>query len=195
LSRNEGSDSRTGESVGCIRVKNAGIKDTRIVVRISTRDLDQVARLWNAIPIASNLKLDTARIELCTTQRRPEMESDDFMADKIVAGGDVLGDLNGCYTSIEKVLLYPVGTVWFPPDLVNLEPLSAGLIELVASDGATGGHVCQHRPNVMWPRAITGRSPVETDSVAWVCICDEGSWTGIGSAGESRVGGAFVGIL
>jgi hypothetical protein len=66
------------------------------------------------------------------------MQSDDFMTDEVVAWSDVLGDLNGRESSILDLILYPktlVGGIL--ADLVNLEPLSVGLVELVARNGPT----------------------------------------------------------
>jgi len=123
------------------------------------------------------------------------MQSDDFMADNIIARSDVVGDLNGRDASVEKIVLDPFGTVGFSADLVDLEPLSVGLVELVAGDGSTRGQVCQHGSDVMWPLAIISRPPVEADGIARIRISDEGSWAGIGTAGESRVVCALVGIL
>jgi len=47
----------------------------------------------------------------------------------------------------------------------------------------------------VWPLAIIGGPPVEADGIAWIGICYERSWTGIGTTCEGRIGGAFVWIL
>lgn len=126
------------------------------------------------------------------------MQSDDFMADNIIARSDVVGDLNGRDASVEKIVLDPFGTVGFSADLVDLEPLSVGLVELVAGDGSTRGQ--QPTIGMMMITgghylAIISRPPVEADGIARIRISDEGSWAGIGTAGESRVVCALVGIL
>lgn len=79
--------------------------------------------------------------------------------------------------------------------MVYLEPLGVGLVEFVAGDGAAGGHVGQHWSDVVWPCAIICGPPSKGDRISRIGITDEGSWTRVGTTGEGRVVGAFIGIL
>jgi hypothetical protein len=65
------------------------------------------------------------------------MKGNDFVSDKIVARGDVLGNLSGRNATFEQIILYPFMTVAFPAHLVDLEPLSVGLVEFFTSNGTT----------------------------------------------------------
>jgi hypothetical protein len=123
------------------------------------------------------------------------MQSNDIMTDKVVPWSDIGRDPNGCNASGHKIILYPFGIVGFPADLVNLEPLSVSLVELVASNGSTRSHICQHGSNVVRPLAITSSPPVKSDNIAWICVSNESSWTGIGTACKSRVVGTLIRIL
>ena len=80
------------------------------------------------------------------------MQSDDFMTNKILPWGDILGNPNGCDTPFEKSILYPFAiVVGIPADLVDLEPLCVSLVELVARHGSTRSHICQHGSDVVRP--------------------------------------------
>jgi hypothetical protein len=123
------------------------------------------------------------------------MQGDDLMANEVVPRSDILGEPNGRDASGEKVVLDPFSAVGFPADFVDLEPLGVCLVELVASNGSTGSHICQHGTNVVRPRAITSSPPVESDSVAGIGSSGESSWTGVGAACKRRVVGTLVRIL
>lgn len=111
MTRHEGGYRRTRESVRRTRVKHIGVKNARIIIGISTGKLDQVARTRHASPIPADGSLHTARVELCPAQGRSEVESDDLVADEIVAWGDVRGDQDGGVAALEEVDLEPVWAV------------------------------------------------------------------------------------
>jgi len=123
LTRNERGNLRAGEGVGCICVEHVWIKNSRIVIGINTRELDKIAGIRDAIPVAPNPNLCTTGIKLCSVKGRGEVESDNFVADKVVAWGEVVGDGDRRDASVEEVVLDPIGTVGFSADLVDLEPL------------------------------------------------------------------------
>jgi hypothetical protein len=123
------------------------------------------------------------------------MQSDDFMADKIVPSGDIAGDPHGRDASVLEIVLHPITTVGFPADLVDLEPLSVSLVELVAGNGTTRSHICQHGTNVVRPLATTSSPPVKGDRIARICVGDERGWAGVGTACESDVVSTLVRIL
>jgi hypothetical protein len=151
--------------------------------------------LGNAISVASDPKLNTTSIKLCASPSGSKMKSDDFMTDEIVPWGDVLGDSNGRGSTVEKIVLEPFATAGFPASLVDLEPLSVSLVELVAGNGATRSHVCQLGTSVVRPLAITSRPPVKSNGIAWIDIGYKSSWSGIGTACNCGIVGTLVRIL
>lgn len=108
MTRNQGSHVRAREGIRRTRVKNVGVKNARIIIRIATWNIDQIAGTRDTIPIPADGKLHTTGIKLCTTKGSSEMESDDFMADEIVSRSDVLRNLDGRDATLEEVVLDPV---------------------------------------------------------------------------------------
>lgn len=101
------------------------------------------------------------------------MQSNDFMTDKVVAWSNILGNLGGCEISVLNLILYPqLLVVGILADLVNLEPLGARLVELVARNGPTRSHISKHGSDVVRPQSITGRRPVKFDGITRICSGD-----------------------
>jgi len=116
------------------------------------------------------------------------------MTDEVVPRSETLGNLNGGDTPSHEINLYPL-IFGFLANLVDLEPFSFTLVEPVASNGTTRSHISQHGTNVVRPQAITSSPPVESDSITWICVSDEISWSGIGTASECRVLGTLIRVL
>ncbi len=149
--RHKSSNRRPRHHIRCTSIKHIRVKDTGVIIAISARELYQLARLWHTTPTTSHLQLCTPRIKLGSTHRCAEMQRDNVVANEIITWSEVGRDPDGRDASVLEVVLYPVGTVGFSADLVDFEPLSVGLVEFVAGDGAAGSHVGQHGADVVWP--------------------------------------------
>lgn len=134
------------------------------------------------------------------------------MTDEVVSRSEFLGNPNGVDTPSHEILLCPL-TSGFPANLVDLEPFSFTLVELVASNATTRSHISQHRTSVVRPLivdrsaknkettvnstyiAIRSSLPSESDGIAWFCVREESSFSGIVTASERKVLGTIIRIL
>ena len=79
-----------------------------------------------------------------------------LVADKVVAGGEVLGEGDGEGVAVHDVLLEPRRAVRLLADLVDLEPFGLTGIELVTGRALAFGEVCEHWACVVRPLYIYG---------------------------------------
>lgn len=66
--------------------------NTWVVIGVSTREGDELVFAGLSVPVPANLKLRAGRVELGAALLLAEVESDDLVADEVVAGLDVTGE-------------------------------------------------------------------------------------------------------
>jgi hypothetical protein len=114
---------------------------------------------------------------------RSNVEGDDLVADEVVAGGNVVGQLDWGRGSVHEVLLEPFATVGFAANLVDLKPPSVPRVELAARCVAAVCKVGDHGTSVVRPVAAAITTfPVKGESVPGVGIEDTGSIAGLHTA-------------
>ena len=173
----ESSNGRTRE--GVLAGTEEVTSDAWVACTVGTRVRDELSLGGPSSAAAANAELSTAWVEFSAGvvggRLRSDMESDDLMADEVVAGCDVGGEGDAVGGTVHEVLLEPFTTVRLTADLVNLEPLSVPGVELAAGPITTVRKVGDHGTSVVRPVAAAITTfPVKANGVAWVDIENTG---------------------
>jgi hypothetical protein len=182
----QGDDGGTGEVVLGGTVEEVA-DNTAVVVGVCTREGDELRRVGPAVSVTGDFDLGAGRVEFGTLEGRGDVEGDDLMADEVVSGSEVGGDLSAGRGTPHDIGLSPFA-VALATFLANLEPSGLVRVELVAGNGTTGSHVGETRTSVMRPLA-----PVESQGRTRCSIGDESSRPSVSAAVDSWIVGALDG--
>jgi len=147
---------------------------------------------WVAISVASDLDLGARGIEFGPTHASREMQSNNLMSDQVSAGSEVLREYDVESVPLHDISLIPGTGVLFA-NLINLEPLGTGRVELVAGRGTTGSHIGHQRSSIVRPILSSSSRPLESNGTAWVGRDDHLSILSAQAADEVGVARAFDG--
>lgn len=168
-------------------------EDAGVGVAVGAGEGHELVRGGSSGARAANLDLCAGWVELCATFVNGKVESDDFVADEVVSGGDVGGDRGSRFGSFHQVTLEPFVAVGLLTLLSDLEPLGFGRVELVAGRVTAARKVSERRASVMGPGIEIGGPPVEGELSSGLDRCDGASSERSGSTVESGVLGTLVG--
>lgn len=168
-------------------------EDAGVVVAVGTGEGDELALGTSGLGAADD-ELGAAGVELGTLRGAGNVQGEDLVADEVVAGSEVIGELDGGEGAVHEVALEPL-SVGLLAALSDLEPASVGSVELVTGDIATAGEISHLGAGVVRPVVEVGALPVEAKGVAGHDSSVSGSGPRVGAAEESGVVGATVGVL
>lgn len=80
------------EDVGGFGIENSGIEDAGVVGAVGTGHADELAVLGRTGLASTDLDLCAAWVELGSAEAVGKVQGDDFVAEDVVSGGEVLGE-------------------------------------------------------------------------------------------------------